>query len=559
MKKIIYPVLLLIFSIGFFHPIVATAQEEEAVTDVEVKEKKERKLSLDDSPDARINWDKVLKDWSVGLHAGVTMPYTDVRSYDWVRKVKPVNEIQYGVGANITKMMGNVFGLQGRYTYGKLQGFSNYNSDFNEDAQFWEIVGIEYPFYFSTQYHQASVNLYMNFSNMFIGLNRRIRAKIKDEPLKERRVSAYGRAGIGAMWFDSKLHYIDLPANLTQQQINQANNVINKFGYGYSGKANEMVFPFALGIKVKVNHLIDVHVEGEFTLVHDDKLDAFIIEDVSKDQYILDILNGDNIPPERVRNSLGGRYDKHLLLNAGINFKFGTLKSQNEHLEWVNPLEAYMDDNDAKVQYLLDNMYEVKDADNDGVIDELDLEPNSAPEARVNTHGVTMDSDGDGIPDHEDPEPYSTDAFPIVDGKNVYPETMTPDEIKEYVTTYVAESAPKSIGWSLSIIFFDLDKANVKSDMIPELYKVAATMKKYPDLTVNVKGHTDIRYTDEYNQKLAEKRTEAAINYLVEKYGISKDRFIPQSFGETENLVKDAKRESEHKLNRRVEFTPANY
>lgn len=563
MRRIFYPVLAALFMLGLFAPNYANAQDEsvENADEKVEKEKKVRKINEDDSPDSRINWDKILRDWSIGVHGGVTMPYTDVRSYSFGRRRQPVSEYQYGFGGHITKMFGNVFGLEARYTYGKLQGFSNFNSDQNEDKQFWEIVGIEYPFYFSTNFHNASLNVYVNFSNMFMSLNRKIKSKIKDKEYRERRVSIYGRAGIGNIWYDSKLHYINLPSNLSQAQVNQANNVINKYGRGRSGKVSNIAFPFALGMKVKVNSLIDVFAEAEFTLVHNDKLDAFIIDDVTKDQYILDILNNDGIPADRVRNSLGGRNDKYLFVNAGINFKFGTLKAQKEHLEWVNPLEAYSDDNDKKVKYLLDNMYEVKDADNDGVIDELDLEANTKEGAFVDTHGVTLDSDKDGIPDHEDPEPFSSPEFPIKDGKNVYPETMTPEEIKTYVTTEISEiPEPKpAIGWTLSMIFFDLDKANIKTDMVPYLYQVAQTMKKYPDLNVNVKGFADVRNTEQYNQKLSEKRTAAAIDYIVEKYGISRDRFVPSSFGEEDLLYKNAKTESQHYINRRVEFTPANY
>ena len=551
MKRSIYPVLAVIFMLVMMTPFNMAAQDdgvgEENPTPIETGDEEEADVN-----ETRINWDKVLKDWSVGVNIGVTMPYTDVRSYDWFRKTKPVSEYQYGFGADITKMIGGVFGIQGRYMYGKLQGFSNYQSGFQEDVQFWEIVGIEDPFYFTTQFHQASMNVYMNFSNMFLGLNKRIRAKIKDKEMKERRVSVYGRAGIGAIWFESDL-----------QDLETGAAVGNQFGMGFSGSAVELAFPFALGLKFKVSHLIDIHFEGEFTFVHDDKLDAFIIEDVTKDQYILDILNNDGIPADRVRNSLGGRYDKHLFVNAGINFKFGTLKSQKEHLEWVNPLEAYADDNDRKVQYLLDNMYEVKDADDDGVIDELDREPESAPEAHVNTHGVTMDSDGDGLADHEDPEPFSTSELPIVDGKNVYPETMTPEDIKEYVDGQVGEvkeyAKKNALGWSLSMVFFDLDKSKIKTEMIPELYHVAEVMQKHPELKVDVKGHTDVRDTNDYNLNLSEERTAAAIDYMVEKYGISRDRFVAGFFGESDNLIDDAKRESEHLLNRRVEFTPANY
>lgn len=531
MKRFILPFLLMFFALN-----VSFAQEEAATEEAAAEAEK--------APGSRINWDAVLKDWSAGIHVGATMPYTDVRSYDWFRKTKPISEYQYGVGGSITKMMGNVFGLQARYTYGRVRGFTNFDGEFTEDNQFWELANFDDPFYFTTDFHAPSVNVYINFSNMFMGLNRKIRATVKDKEMKERRVSAYGRVGIGAVWFDSELRDID-----TDERIG------NQFGRGFSGNVVEVAFPVALGLKFKVNDLIDIHLESEMTFIHDDKFDALIIEAAHKDDYLLAI---NDIPSDRVRNSLGGRYDKFLFVNAGVNFKFGTLKAQDEHLEWVNPLEAYMDANDAKVQYLLDNMYEVKDADNDGVIDELDQEPGSAEGAIVNTHGVTLDSDKDGIPDHEDPEPYSTPGLPVdEDGRNIYPETWTPDEIKNYVMNAIDEN--RTAGWTLSLVFFDLDAAKVKTEMVPELYQVATVMKKHPDLKVNVKGYTDVRYVDDYNMKLSEKRVNAAIDYIVERWGIDRERFVPGFFGEQENLFPNAKRESEHLLNRRVEFSPANY
>jgi outer membrane protein OmpA-like peptidoglycan-associated protein len=55
------------------------------------------------------------------------------------------------------------------------------------------------------------------------------------------------------------------------------------------------------------------------------------------------------------------------------------------------------------------------------------------------------------------------------------------------------------------------------------------------------------------------RRVNAAINYLVNTYGISRDRFVPGFYGEADNLFKNASKEAQHQLNRRVEFTPANY
>lgn len=47
------------------------------------------------------------------------------------------------------------------------------------------------------------------------------------------------------------------------------------------------------------------------------------------------------------------------------------------------------------------------DDDGDGVINGIDLEPDTPQDAMVDTRGITLDSDGDGIPDYKDFEPYS--------------------------------------------------------------------------------------------------------------------------------------------------------
>ena len=44
------------------------------------------------------------------------------------------------------------------------------------------------------------------------------------------------------------------------------------------------------------------------------------------------------------------------------------------------------------------------DADGDGVLDQLDREPNTPAGCPVDTHGVSKDTDGDGVPDCKDKE-----------------------------------------------------------------------------------------------------------------------------------------------------------
>ncbi|MCO5231230.1 MAG: OmpA family protein [Chitinophagales bacterium] len=468
-----------------------------------------------------IQTDKILKNYSVTVHAGATRPFTDVRSYDFINIKRPKADVQYGLGGSVTRMFGGVFGLTADYTFGKLQGTSRPLKAGYQDKTTFLQMGFKDPFYFKTLFHQPSLNLYINFSNMFVGLNRYIRANKEGRPLNERKFSAYGKVGIGMIFFDSKLYNLE----------NDKHPQPYKYMRGFTNKTTEIVVPMALGVKYKINTKFDIGVEGQYNLTNGDKLDALVLD-----------------------SRKTGRFDKYAYVNANFTYKFGSKETQKEHLEWVNSLESYMTNTDAK----LANLYTVKDADNDGVIDELDWEPETEEGAIVDTHGRTVDSDGDGIPDHKDPEPFSSPMLPIKDGVNVRQDGLTPDminQIKELVSTEVKTQIS---GWFFSIVFFDLDKSNIRTSEIPELYQVANYMLRFPEVKMNIKGYTDVRASEKYNIGLSERRTDAVINYLVNTYGIARDRFVGSYYGEADNMVKNATKEQQHQLNRRVEITIVN-
>ncbi len=78
-------------------------------------------------------------------------------------------------------------------------------------------------------------------------------------------------------------------------------------------------------------------------------------------------------------------------------------------------------------------------------------------------------------------------------------------------------------------IYFDFDKADIKPESKPTIEEIAKLLKKNPTLKLYVVGHTDNIGTLEYNLSLSEKRAQAVVKELVEKYGISKDRL--RAFG----------------------------
>ena len=111
---------------------------------------------------------------------------------------------------------------------------------------------------------------------------------------------------------------------------------------------------------------------------------------------------------------------------------------------------------------------------------------------------------------------------------------------------------------NINVIYFDLDKHNIRPDAAAELDRVVEVMTKYPELKIMASSHTDSRAEVDYNMKLSEKRAKASLDYIVAK-GIDATRITSQGFGESQlvNECGDDKEcsEEEHQLNRRTNFT----
>ena len=55
-------------------------------------------------------------------------------------------------------------------------------------------------------------------------------------------------------------------------------------------------------------------------------------------------------------------------------------------------------------------------------------------------------------------------------------------------------------------IYFDFDKSTLKPGSEKVLTEIVKLMKNYPELKIEIQGHTDSKGTREYNLKLAERR-----------------------------------------------------
>jgi outer membrane protein OmpA-like peptidoglycan-associated protein/tetratricopeptide (TPR) repeat protein len=113
----------------------------------------------------------------------------------------------------------------------------------------------------------------------------------------------------------------------------------------------------------------------------------------------------------------------------------------------------------------------------------------------------------------------------------------------------------------INMIYFDLDKYNIRPEAALELDKIVAVMKQYPNMKIELTSHTDCRMPVDYNQRLSNNRARTSKSYLV-AHGIKSSRIVGKGLGETQLAVNcpcegeesSLCTEEQHQLNRRTEF-----
>ncbi|RFZ84273.1 OmpA family protein [Mucilaginibacter terrenus] len=108
------------------------------------------------------------------------------------------------------------------------------------------------------------------------------------------------------------------------------------------------------------------------------------------------------------------------------------------------------------------------------------------------------------------------------------------------------------------VIYYDLDKANIRADAAAQLDKLAEVLKRFATLKIKLAAYTDARASAGYNINLSRSRALAALEYLASK-GIDRERMRASWNGE-ENLVNNCPDgvvcpETAQQLNRRTEIS----
>ncbi len=195
-------------------------------------------------------------------------------------------------------------------------------------------------------------------------------------------------------------------------------------------------------------------------------------------------------------------------LGAGLQFDFGRVDMRTEvgtRIDFDN--QQFRPENQQQ-DYFTDLLASV------GLTVALGPEPMApvAP-APVAPSCADMDDDGDGVNNCDDKCPGSEAG-----------QTIGPD------------GCPVPVSIDLKGVNFDFDKSTLRPDAVSILNEAIEILKRYPDLRVEVAGHTDLCGSDAYNQSLSERRASAVYDYLTSN-GIDAGRMVgPNGYGESRPL-----------------------
>jgi outer membrane protein OmpA-like peptidoglycan-associated protein/opacity protein-like surface antigen len=251
------------------------------------------------------------------------------------------------------------------------------------------------------------------------------------------------------------------------------------------------------GVAFKLSNRINIALEDRQTLVADDLLDG---------QQWQEHAEGDAV---QTRD-----FDSYNFLSLGLNINLGA--KSVEPLWWLNPLDyAYSEIRNPRLMRLPKPV--LPDSDGDGITDQFDQEQTPAG-CPVDSHGVTKDTDGDGVPDCKDKELITPTYCQPVDADGVG-KCPCPDDCKG---TVVVQDCSQKLGM-LPSISFSPNSARLSNDAQSVLASVAARMRNNPECKVVVIGYCS---SNKREQQLSWDHVNAVINHMVDKEGISTDRFI---------------------------------
>jgi OOP family OmpA-OmpF porin len=288
---------------------------------------------------------------------------------------------------------------------------------------------------------------------------------------------------------------------------------------------------------------------------------------------------------------------------AGISFGIGGPPSDKDH-------DGVVDDDDrcpgTPAGARVDPVGCALDSDEDGVFDGIDQCNNSTPGAAVDARGCELDRDGDGVVDGKDtcpdtptgatvdasgcphdadldlvPDgidqcpstakgcivnpngcPTDSDGDGVCDGVDDCPDTPATAKVdKEGCPILVSDRETQLLETGmirLQNINFETGKSKILTESEPALDEVGNILARWPQLRIEIGGHTDSRGSARKNSQLSRDRAEAVLEYMMYKFPeLNPAQFTTVGYGMTRPIATNATALGRAK-NRRVEFKVLN-
>lgn len=448
--------------------------------------------------------------WEVGLKVGAFSIAGDVRS------VFP----GFGAGVHVRKALGYIFSVRGELGVGATKGLNYTKSSGYRSNPAWA----------------SYLNPTTNLPDQPVIYN--YKSKVYDFALQgvvtlnnirfhkaKTGMNLYAFAGGGGMVYDTKIDAHNGTANYDftsiadgtygdRKKLKKAVRDLLDGSYESEaekdplraklfGKSFRPVFDMGVGLQFKLNKKLSLSIEEKYSLpLKTDLLDG--------QQW----QNSNPAAPSMTRD-----HDAYNFVSAGINVALGA--KSVEPLWWINPLDyAYNEINKPNHMKLPKPILD--DGDGDGVTDQFDNEPNTPAGSPVDSHGVSRDTDGDGVPDIKDKELITPTQCQPVDADGVG-KCPPPDccRVLDSLMQYGVRGRC-NIGDLPSITFKGKGVA-LNNDAKALIAGVASKIRDNSECKIAVIGYCA---SSKSEQQLSWDRVNAVINYLVEKEGISADRFI---------------------------------
>ena len=217
------------------------------------------------------------------------------------------------------------------------------------------------------------------------------------------------------------------------------------------------------------------------------------------------------------------------LFNSSIGLTF-YLGNNEKHIDWEVDNEI-----ELLTQRITDLEIKIMDSDNDGVADYLDIEPNTLAGAKVDVKGKSIDLNNNNVPD-------DIEKFILKNYMNKADQTPILSD-NELVKTLINSGSVA--------VYFDFDESISTKASIGGINFILAYLRKNPNDSIDIIGHTDGLGRPDYNKKLSDARANN-IKKILEKANINPSRLTIVAAGVDSSLDKDSA--STRELARRVTF-----